>query len=116
MSANGVFTNLFTSKRNRKLLGGRFTTANTAAPTTPIGDGVAARTGTGVFTVTLGKKYSLSEGVTFSITGAAQSVSGVYDPATGVITFTVSNVSGAAAADTTGLIVSWHGIFSDRVS
>jgi hypothetical protein len=120
MAANGIFSQLFTTKRSRKLLGGRFTTANTSAPTSAAGDGTPARTGVGTFTVTLARKYSEKESLVVFVDNAADGdvipVRGSYDATTGVITLITRDISGAAAADTTGLVVNWMMLANDRSS
>lgn len=115
MSGEGIFQSIMTTLRGRVILGGSFTTANTSAPTSPKGDGTVARTGTGVFTVTLPKKYKTCESLIPIIDNAANSgvtVSAAYSSTTGVITVTV--IVSAAAADTTGRTVNWFMVATGR--
>lgn len=120
MSGESIFHQLLTTKRKRITLGGSFVTANTSAPTSQVGDGVAARTGTGTFTVTLPKKYGSKIAVVATLDNAADDdkiqCRGSYNASTGVITCIVRDISGAAAADSTGLSINWIGIFSQASS
>lgn|SRR5512138_171026 len=111
--ANGIFQSILTTLRGRKILGGSFTTANTSAPTSKVGDGAVARTGVGTFTVTLPKKYGTLESITPHISGGASTIQAVYSATTGVITITT--YTSGSAADTNALRVNWTAIFSDRL-
>jgi hypothetical protein len=116
MSGEGIFYQLVTTIRGRKHSAGSFVTAGVGAVTTPKGDGVPARTGVGVLTVTLPKKFGTCESLVAWLSLAAPAVAtvciGSYSPTTGVITFTTQ--TGGAAADTTGATLNWQAVFSDR--
>ena len=115
-AAAGCYQDLKTSKRSRKILTGSFVTAGTSSVTTPIGDGVPARTGVGVFTVTLPKKWGIVDACMATITLAAAAAStiwsSVYDPTTGIVT--IKSQTGGSAADTTGATIQWIAVLSDR--
>jgi hypothetical protein len=108
--------NLFTKRRNRTLMSGIFQANAGNAVTVPQGDGVPARSATGVFTVDVGKSMTCMGLVAHASTGTGdQHVGAVsYSYSTGLITITVIDISGAATADITGLI-SWFGVFSGKV-
>jgi hypothetical protein len=112
MSDSSLLHPLNTSKRGRIEMCGSFTTANTSAPTTPAGDGVAARTGTGTFTVTLPNKPGTLESITPHISGGASTIDATYSA--GVITITT--YTSGSAADTNALRVNWRATFSTRVN
>jgi|SRR3990172_6005047 len=118
-AANGFFKSIYTTLRGRKILGGSFVTATASVPTSQKGDGVAAYSATGVYTVTLPKKYGVCESLVCTISNEADGdlivVRSSYAPSTGVLTIGVRDISGAAYANSTGLIVNWVAIFSDRV-
>ncbi len=112
MSDSALLHQYQTTKRGRIELCGSFTTANTSAPTTPKGDGVAARTGTGTFTVTLPFKPGDLECITPHISGGASTIQATYSA--GVITITT--YTSGSAADTSALRVNWRATFSTRVN
>lgn len=115
-SANGIFQQIVTTLRGRKILSGSFVTNSTGTPTSQIGDGVVARASVGNFTVTLPKKYgkceSLIADTTASTSGAK--VYAAYSPGLGVIS--IGNTVAGTSTDTTGNTISWIAILSDRTS
>jgi hypothetical protein len=106
---------LFSKKRNRVLMGGIFQANAGNAVTVPKGDGIAARSATGVFTVNIGKGLTCESLVAHASAGTGDQLVGAvsYSTSTGLVTITVVDLSGAATADITGLI-SWQGMFSNR--
>jgi hypothetical protein len=112
--ANGIFQQLVTTKRNRKVICGSFTTANTSAPTSQVGDLAVTRTGTGAFAITLSKKFATCECVIAQIDGYLYKCNSVYTASTGVIAVTVAALATGTATDTTSAIVQWIAVMSDR--
>lgn len=112
MSDSSIISPLNTSKRGRIEMCGQFTTANTSAPTSAVGDGVAARTGVGTFTITLPGKPGTLECMTPHISGGASTIQAVYSA--GVITITT--YTSGSAADTNALVVNWRATFHTRVA
>lgn len=100
-----------THKPGRVDLCGSFTTANTSAPTTPVGDGVAARTGVGAFTVTLPFIPGSLVSIIPHISGGASTIQATYSA--GVITITT--YTSGSAADTNALRVNWMATFSSKI-
>jgi hypothetical protein len=120
MAANGIYQTILTTLRGRKILGGSFVTATTSTPTSQRGDGVAAHSATGIWTVTLARKYSVCESVVATLDNTASGdnivVEATYAAATGVITFGCQDISTTQLADSTGLRLNWMAIMSDRSS
>lgn len=112
MSDSALLQQQMTTKRGRIDLCGSFTTANTAAPTTPVGDGATARTDVGTFTVTLPFKPGTLECITPHISGGASTIQATYSA--GVITITT--YTAGSAADTNALRVNWRATFSSRLA
>lgn len=118
--ANGLWRELWTTRRGRIAIAGRFTTAGTGVPTSQVGDckGVTTRTGVGVFNVTLPKKFSECEALNVTLSNEATDDKIVcrynYAPATGIIDITVIDASTVAATETTGMIVHIQGTFNSR--
>lgn len=111
MSDSALLQQKMTTKRGRIDLCGSFTTASTSAPTTPVGDGVAARTGVGTFTVTLPFIPGTLESIIPHISGGSSTIQATYSA--GVITITT--YTSGSAADTTALRVNWRATFSSKV-
>ena len=112
MSDSALLQQQMTTRRGRVELCGSFTTAQASAPTTPVGDGVVARTGTGTFTVTLPFIPGTLESITPHISGGASTIQATYSA--GVITITT--YTSGSAADTNALRVNWRATFSSRVA
>lgn len=112
MSDSPLLQQKNTTKRGRIDVCGSFSTANTGTPTTPKGDGVAARTGVGTFTITLPAQYGDLECVLTHISGGASTIDATYS--SGVITITT--YTSGSAADTNTLRVNWFATFSSRVN
>ena len=114
----GMLTELKTKLRGRCVLTGCFTTATTSAPTAQQGDGVAAYSATGVYTVTMPNTGGPVESVFAQIDNGADGdlivVRAGYVPATGVLTIGVRDISGAGYANSTGLVVSYIVILHGR--
>jgi hypothetical protein len=120
MSGEGIFCEIKSTKRGRKVIAGSFVTANTSVPTSQLGDakGVATRTGVGTFAVTLPKKYAECEALVASCDNGSEDDKvlsrSFYTRATGILAFSVRDISGAAATETTGVTVNFIAIMNDR--
>lgn len=114
MSDSALLQPLKTTKRGRIELCGSFTTANTSAPTTPKGDGVVARSGTGTHTVTLPFKPGDAECLTVNLGGGSATNRIDITYSAGVLTITT--YTSGSAADTNALRVNWRATFSTRVN
>jgi hypothetical protein len=123
MSGEGIFCEIKSTKRGRKILAGSFVTANTGVPTSQLGDakGVTTRTGVGSFIVTLPKKYGECEAIVASCDNGSEddkvlSRSYYQRTSTGILSFSVRDISGAAATETTGVTVNFIAVMNDRSS
>jgi hypothetical protein len=123
MAANGIWQQLLTTLRGRKLISGSFVTNNTSSPTAANqfedAKGCVARTGVGTHTVTLPSNRKFAQGTVMAsihlgAVGAGTIAQCSYNTSTGVIT--IVNQTGGSAADTTGATISFIGVMADRSS
>jgi len=110
---NGIYSDLKVARRGCVVYCGQFTTANTSTPTSQVGKmATVTRSGVGTFVVTIPKKLntifkvaSVDNSATDDKVAVRHTVATTSTTTT--ITIVVYDVSGAAAADTTGQIVDW---------